>query len=88
MHYLVKYTDSYDFGNRMFRYFDNEKEFDKYIKELNNTIEDEMKLGRSWTNYKIYQFSSKDSVIDTLLNSMNHSGLNVEADIVADLMND
>jgi len=88
MNYLVKYTDSYDFGNRIFHFFDNQKEFDKYINELNDTISEEMKLGKQFTNYKIYHFSSKDSVIDTLLNSMNHSGLNVEADIVADLMND
>jgi len=86
MNYLVKYIDKYDFGNRIFHYFDNQKEFDKYINELNDTISQEMKLGHQFTSYKIYRFSNKDSLIDTLLNSINHSGLDVEADIVADLM--
>jgi len=80
MNYLVKYTDKYDFGNRIFHYFDNQKEFDKYINELNDTISQEMKLGHQFTSYKIYRFSNKDSI--------NHSGLDVEADIVADLMKD
>ena len=88
MIYLVKYTDSYDFGNRIFHYFDNEKEFDKYRKIIDDQISEEMKLGKQFTHYKIYRFSTKDSLIDTLLNSINHSGLNIEADIVADLMKD
>ena len=47
-----------------------------------------MKLGQEFTSYKIYRFSNKEAVIDTLLNSINHSGLVVETDLVADLIED
>ncbi len=87
MNYLVKYIDKYN-GGRVFHYFDNKKEYNKFCDELNKKMEEEMMLGQSWTSYKIYRFSNKDSLIDTLLNSINHSGLDVEADIVADLMKD
>jgi len=87
MNYLVKYLDSYN-GGRVFHYFDNQKDYDKFVNELNKKMEEEMKIGQSWTSYKVYRFSNKDSVIDTLLNSINHSGLDVESDIVADLMKD
>ena len=87
MNYLVKYTDTFN-GGKVFHYFDNEKDYNKFADELNKTMEEEFKLGQSWTSYKVYRFSNKDSVIDTLLNSINHSGLNIEADIVADLMKD
>lgn len=84
MNYLVKYTDTFN-GGKVFHYFDNEKDYNKFADELNKTMEEEFKLGQSWTSYKVYRFSNKDSVIDTLLNSINHSGLDVEADIVTEL---
>jgi len=86
--YLVKYMDKYDVGTRIFHYFDNEKDFKKAINSFNDTISEEMKLGQEWTSHKIYRFSSKEAVIDTLLNSINHSGLVVETDLVADLIED
>ncbi len=87
MNYLVKYLDKYN-GGKVFHYFDNQKDYEKFVDELNKKMEEEMMIGKAWTSYKVYRFSNKDSVIDTLLNSINHSGLDVEADIVADLMKD
>jgi len=87
MNYLVKYLDSYN-GGKVFHYFDNQKDYEKFANELNKKMEEEMMIGQSWTSYKVYRFSNKDSVIDTLLNSINHSGLDVESNIVADLMKD
>lgn len=87
MNYLVKYLDKYN-GGKVFHYFDNQKDYNKFVDELNKKMEEEMMIGQSWTSYKVYRFSNKDSVIDTLLNSINHSGLDVEADIVEDLMKD
>jgi len=87
MNYLVKYLDKYN-GGKVFHYFDNQKDYEKFVNELNKKMEEEMMIGQSWTSYKVYRFSNKDSVIDTLLNSINHSGLDVEADIVEDLIKD
>ena len=87
MNYLVKYLDKYN-GGKVFHYFDNQKDYNKFVDELNKKMEEEMMIGQSWTSYKVYRFSNKDSVIDTLLNSINHSGLDVEADIVEDLIKD
>ena len=88
MVYLIKYVDKYDFGTRIFHYYDNDKDFKKAVNHFNDTISEEMKLGQEFTSYKIYRFSNKDAVIDTLLNSINHSGLVVETDLVADLIKD
>lgn len=85
MVYLVKYIDKYDFGNRIFHYFDNDKAYNKYINQINDDISQEMKLGQQFTSYKVYRYSSKEALIDTLLNSINHSGLNVDSDIISDI---
>ena len=85
MVYLIKYIDKYDFGNRIFHYFDNEKAFNKYVNHLDDEISKELKLGQQFTEYKVFRYSSKEALIDTLLNSINHSGLDVQSDIISDI---
>jgi len=83
MKYLVKYM--YKFGNTNLHYFYNKKDLDEYLDKINDRIGEEADRGKDFTDYKVYKFSNKDSVIDTLLNTINHSNLSLESDIVGDL---
>ena len=64
MNYLVKYLDKYN-GGKVFHYFDNQKDYEKFVDELNHIIseveadEKELKRRETWRDLTDYDYRNQ-----------------------------